>query len=348
MCLMPATPYQRNALLVLASAIILISFLIIRPLITPILSGLILAYLFYPLYLYFLKQFEKISPHARLARLSTIHCIVLLFLAPLITLLLLVVWNLPLISTGLTALVDELSDYLIGLQATLQQSPLQSLPLDINPRETLHTMALSIFKIIQGLAAEIPQVILGSFISLFIVYYVLKSAPKIIEFITNLIPLKKQQQQLIITRFNGLGRGVIVSQFVIAFVQALLMIIACLILGLPHPLLFALVTFVLAVIPFMGAVIVWVSITTFLGLQVHHGLPAWQPWFMGLYGFLLVSTVDNFIRPKMLAQAAELNPALVLVGFIGGFLLFGLPGVFLGPLILGLVELAIEVYKEVA
>ena len=347
---MPATQYQRNALLVLASAIIFLSFLIIRPMITPILAGLILAYLFYPLYLFFYKAFQRFEPKARLARLTTILCIILIFLAPLISLLLLIVWKLPLIATGLTSLVDDLSDYLIGLQVIIKQNTiLQMLPVDINPRETLHTVSLAIFKFLQGLAADMPQVILGSFIALFIVYYIFKSANRIVEVIINLIPLKKQQQQLIINRFNGLGRGMVASQFVIAAVQAVLMIVACLILRLPHPFLFGLVTFVLAVIPFLGAIVLWASLTLYLALQVQHGLvPAWQPWFMGIYGFILVSMVDNFIRPKMLATAAELNPALVLVGFIGGFLLFGLPGIFLGPLILGLVELAVEVYKEVA
>jgi predicted PurR-regulated permease PerM len=67
---------------------------------------------------------------------------------------------------------------------------------------------------------------------------------------------------------------------------------------------------------------------------------------MLLYGSLLVSMADNFIRPKILAEATKINPAVVLIGLIGGFIAFGLPGIFVGPVVLTLLDLAFELYNQ--
>lgn len=348
---MPSTPYQRSLLLGLVGAILLLSFFIIRPLLTAILAGIILSYLFYPLYAFLLKhQLIKCCPKSeKLARLIVVLFIVVVLLAPILTLLLMIFMNMHRITLLLNEFFQQLSAVSLYLINFIDQGPFQGLTASINTSETVNALYLGLFRMLQTIVAQIPQFILGSFIALFITYYLLKDASRIASWMVELLPLKKNHIDLIVRRFNGLSRGMIASQGIIALVQAGLMLIACAILQLPNFMLFFLLTLVFAVIPFMGAIVVWASIAIFLFVSYSNGLgPLWKPVFMLLYGSLLISTIDNFIRPKILADAAEINPAIILVGFIGGFMLFGIPGVFLGPMILGLIELAIEVYKEVA
>lgn len=347
---MLSTPYQRSILLVLVCAILLLSFFIIRPLLTPILAGIILAYLFFPFYDFLLKQhwLQCCPKNEKLARLFVVFAIILILLAPVLTLLLLLFWHMHSLTSLLGSFFNQLSDLSNTLIVFLDQGPFKGLAANLDARESMSFLYTGLFKVIQELVKQIPQFILGSFITLFIVYYLLRDAAKITTWIIELIPLKKAQLAFVLNRFNGLGRGLIASQLAIAIIQALLMAIACLILGIPHFIFISLLTFVLAIIPFLGAIIVWVGITIFLFMEYSTGGALWRPIFMLIYGTALVSMIDNFIRPKMLASASELNPALTLIGFLGGFMLFGIPGVFLGPFILGLVELAIEVYKEVA
>lgn len=348
---MPATPYQRSILLVLVCAILFLSFFIIRPLLTHVLAGFILAYLFHPLYDLLLKQhWVKCCPKSeKIARLTVVLVIVFALLLPILLLLLLMFMNMRSLTLMLGEFFGQLSAFSNYLIAFIDQGPLKGISAGLDARETIQALYYWLFRLIQNMVSHIPQFIFGSFIALFITYYLLKDSARIVSWLFELLPLKKIQIELVLRRFNGLSRGLIASQFIIAFIQACLMLIAALILNLPNVLLFFLLTFVMAVIPFMGAIVVWVSLTIILFVGYSNGAgPLWKPIFMLVYGSLLVSTIDNFIRPRVLADAAEINPAIILVGFIGGFMLFGVPGVFLGPLILGLVELAIEVYKEVA
>jgi predicted PurR-regulated permease PerM len=199
---------------------------------------------------------------------------------------------------------------------------------------------------IRDLFSQIPQFLLGSFVTLFVTYYLLRNAQALMLFSRALFPLSRAQFNAIIERFNGLCRGMVISQAIIAVIQGVLVSIAALILGLDNVVLIGLITIVFAVIPFMGATLVWWSILAYLVFGLNEGVLVWKPWFMLLYGTLVISSVDNIIRPKLLADSAQINPAIVLVGFIGGFLLFGLPGIFLGPLILSMAELALEIYKQ--
>lgn len=348
---MPATPYQRSILLIAVCTVLFLSFFIMRPLLTPILSGVLLTYLFHPVYAFLLKQrWVRCCPRSeKLARLLVLLIIVLILLAPIFTLLLLLLLNMPGVTALLRSFFSELNTFSGDLLVLANQGPLSGIAEVVDPKSFFNALSSGIFGILKTLLAQLPHFMLGSFITLFLVYYLLRDATRITAWVVELIPLKKKQVAFVLQRFNGLGRGLIASQWIIAIVQATLTVIACLILQVGNPLVVFLLTLVFAIIPFMGAIVVWASIALFLFFGFNHGVvPLWKPVFMLVYGSLLISTIDNFIRPKMLSDAAEINPAIILVGFIGGFALFGIPGVFIGPLILGLVELAIEIYKEVA
>ena len=61
---------------------------------------------------------------------------------------------------------------------------------------------------------------------------------------------------------------------------------------------------------------------------------------------MLISTIDNFVKPKLIGNRAQLHPAFVLLGILGGLIMFGLIGVILGPLILALFVTFVEIYEE--
>jgi predicted PurR-regulated permease PerM len=339
--------FQRFSLIALAGIILFISFLVIRPLITSILSGAILAYFFHPVYVFLERSCPWHSCNTRrfsaLFVIVTIICFILLPLSLFISLL---VRNLPnikeLISSGIPLAVERINSFLSASPLSKQVFS-QYLNIDISSIFSAGTDL--VFRHVQDLAASFPQLIFGAFLTLYITYYMIRNADNILKFLHSIIPFSKKQTGHILDKFNGLARGMILSQFIIALIQGILMTIGCIILQLPYSLLIGLITVILAIIPFMGAVIVWMTVSLFLFMIK---APMWQLFFMICYGSLLVSSVDNFVRPKILSDASQINPAVVLVGFIGGFLLFGLPGIILGPFILALLELAFEIFKELA
>jgi predicted PurR-regulated permease PerM len=99
--------------------------------------------------------------------------------------------------------------------------------------------------------------------------------------------------------------------------------------GMPSPILLAIFTFFLSFIP-AGPVIVWIgaSVWLFAGGQTGWGI------FMIVYGMLLISSIDNFIRPYIISRGSKLSFIVMFIGVTGGVVTFGLIGVFLGPTLL--------------
>lgn len=125
-------------------------------------------------------------------------------------------------------------------------------------------------------------------------------------------------------------RGVVYGILGTALVQAILAGVGFMVAGVPGAALLALLTFFLSVVP-MGPPLVWGPATFWL---FHQGSTGWAI-FMLIWG-LLVSSIDNVVKPWLISQGSDLPFLLILFGVIGGVLVFGVIGMFLGPTLLGL------------
>ena len=125
-------------------------------------------------------------------------------------------------------------------------------------------------------------------------------------------------------------RGTVYGILGTAVVQGLLTTFGLYVSGVPRPLLLGLIAGLLSVLP-IGAPVVWIP--AFLWL-LSTGHTAWGV-FLGLYGLFIISGSDNVIRPYFIARGADLPFLLTILGVLGGALAFGLLGLFLGPVLLG-------------
>jgi predicted PurR-regulated permease PerM len=114
-----------------------------------------------------------------------------------------------------------------------------------------------------------------------------------------------------------------------ALAQGVVAGIGFLIAGVPGATLLALATFFLSVVP-VGPPLIWIPAALWLYLQGHTG---WAI-FMGLWGLLVVSAVDNVLKPMIISHGSNLPFMLVLLGVLGGAAAFGFVGIFLGPTLL--------------
>lgn len=134
-------------------------------------------------------------------------------------------------------------------------------------------------------------------------------------------------------RLLGLARGtvsgVIYGILGTALAQGALAALGFLIAGVPGALLLGVATFFLSVVP-IGPPLVWGGTALWLFQQ---GQTGWAV-FVAAWGFLLVSTVDNVLKPFIISRGANMPFAVVFLGVLGGVLAFGVIGVFLGPTLL--------------
>ncbi len=129
----------------------------------------------------------------------------------------------------------------------------------------------------------------------------------------------------------GTTRSVFISIVGTAAAQAIVAWIGFLIAGVPGAFLLAVGTFVLSVVP-MGPVFMWGGAAIWLYMQ---GDTGWAI-FMVIWGAAVISSIDNFLKPLLIARGSTLSLALIFLGVIGGVLAFGFIGVILGPVLLAL------------
>lgn len=124
-------------------------------------------------------------------------------------------------------------------------------------------------------------------------------------------------------------KGVVYGVFGTALAQGTLAAVGFIIAGIPGGLLLGMLTFFLSIVP-MGPPLVWVPAAVWLYLQGELG---WAI-FLVIWGVVLISSVDNFIKPYLISRSGALPFVLVLLGVLGGIITFGFVGVFLGPTLL--------------
>jgi predicted PurR-regulated permease PerM len=134
----------------------------------------------------------------------------------------------------------------------------------------------------------------------------------------------------------------ITAGLVVAAVQGVLGGITFAALSLPSPVFWGVVIAFLSLIPILGAWMVWLpaAIGLLLTGEVTKGV------ILLIAGALLISAVDNFLRPALIAGRSQLNGLLVFVSVLGGIQVFGLIGLVLGPLAVAMAVGLIRGYRD--
>jgi predicted PurR-regulated permease PerM len=123
--------------------------------------------------------------------------------------------------------------------------------------------------------------------------------------------------------------GVVHGIFGTALAQAIVAVIGFLIAGVPGAFLLGALTFFLSMIP-IGPPLVWLGATAWLAYQ---GSTGWAI-FMAAWGFFVISSIDNFVKPYLISRSSSLPILLIVFGVFGGIVAFGFIGVFIGPPVL--------------
>jgi len=306
---------------VLIIGLFILAGLIIKPVAISILFGILLAYIFYPIYRWILAQIKSENLSAFLV------CLILLSIVLIPTILILTNVYLGLQETGFVTIKDSILSFLSssGLSSTLLTNSLNE-----------------IIENLKNFVLDLPIILLQFFIVIFVFFFSLRDGRKAIEYLRSLSPLSKEIENKFFMQFKGITNSVLLGQVVVGIIQGLVAGIGYFIFGVPYALILTLLTMLVGIIPLIGPWLVWVPVNIYLFLAGRTGAG------LGLliYGFIIISWLDTIIRPLIVSKRTEINSAIVIIGMIGGLFVFGVLGLILGPLILGYVLLIIEIYRK--
>ncbi|HJT25720.1 MAG TPA: AI-2E family transporter, partial [bacterium] len=159
---------------------------------------------------------------------------------------------------------------------------------------------------------------------------------------TELLPLEERHRHKVVHTFSITVTAVVRAVFLTAVVQGSMAGLGFYMAGVPVPILLGLAAFILSFIPFLGAASVWIPVSIWLFAQDHVvagvGLVLWG---------LVITAMDSVIKPWIIGNEAKLPLFWLFFTTIGGLKVYGLLGVFLGPIILSLGMAFLAIYREV-
>jgi len=180
------------------------------------------------------------------------------------------------------------------------------------------------------------------FVFLLTLFFILRDGEKILNELKSLIPMKREDTEEILGTIYKTVLAVIYGTVGTAFAQSVMSLIGYTLVGLDYALLWSLLTFFAAFIPPFGAAFVWVplDIYVFAYKGIKEGL------ILLIFGTFFISTMDNIVRPLVMKQGIKLPYVALFFATIGGFLQFGFIGIFLGPIILSTLLVAVKIYEK--
>lgn len=183
-----------------------------------------------------------------------------------------------------------------------------------------------------GLMGNILGGIMKTFFVIFTMYYLFRDGDRIVKALPAVLPLKRSQSEALIARASQVVSAGVYGVVTIAMIQGLLGGLAFWVLGVPSPVLWAVLMTFVCMIPIAGSFLVWLPVSIYLMMTGH-----WtKAIFLLLWGTLVISTIDNFLRPKLINNQTKLHELFVFFSVLGGMSVFGLLGIVLGPVVLAI------------
>lgn len=184
--------------------------------------------------------------------------------------------------------------------------------------------------------------ILNFFIFIIISFSLIPNLDKLNKYITETSPLGKDVTRLYLTKSKSVTVNMLKGTVLVAVLQASIAGLLLWAVGVPYISLWVFIMFILAFIPFFSTAFITIPIGVYLIIlgDTVSGL------ILILGQLLVVGTVDNLIRPYIAAREVKMANALFILALIGGIKLWGIFGLFYGPLLLVLFYTSLEVYKE--
>jgi predicted PurR-regulated permease PerM len=178
--------------------------------------------------------------------------------------------------------------------------------------------------------------------SLIAFFFLLIDGPALVSWMAESSPLMPGQMRELLAEFRRVSTAVLVSSLVTSGVQALVALAGYIVAGVPQPVFFGLLTFFVAFVPAVGAGGVCL-LAALLVLALGHG---WAALFLALWGLVVVSLVDNWVKPLLVQRGMHMHGAVVFFALIGGISVFGAVGLLVGPLIVTFLVALVRIYRR--
>ena len=334
-------------LLILMLLVLALTYVITAPFLKPLAFAIILAVVFYPVH----RQMCRITRQRRNGA------------AALSTLLLLLVFGVPAFIITMVAANEALTaaHYLVRRSAeeggftsfvmTIADRPLRYIGrwVDISKFDLRAAIAADVQKASVAMVAfgaavlgNLARFVTETLLTFVVVFFLFRDGKGWAERAGTLIPLAPEQVERLYRNISDTIIANVYGILVVGAAQGVLAGIGYRIVGLPSSLLLGVATGFASVIPVIGSALIWASAAIYLLVTGS----AWQGVFLLVWGTVVVTVVDNVLRPWVVGGRVELHPLVLLFFIFGGVEAFGFLGLFLGPVVASVLVVVYAILRE--
>lgn len=183
--------------------------------------------------------------------------------------------------------------------------------------------------------------LLNIFFMYFLLFYLLVYDKEFCRRMTAFIPFSEKNSRRIMDEFSRITRSTVITTGIVAAIQSAILTVGLIAVGVQGALVWGFIGFILAFLPVVGISFLWAPASVVLFLQ---GDP-WGGLIILLVG-AFASSIDNLIRPYIQMKVGSVHSLVIFIGVITGIPLFGLIGIFMGPILVSLFVMMLRMYNE--
>lgn len=345
---MDSSGKKLQALLIFAVLALLLSYAL-HPYSSAFLGAFILYVLFKPLYRYLVIR-RRIGP--LVSAIMVIFISLLAILVPMYVFFTLTLIQIQVLVQDLgwvSILMDAIIHYMNSfneLSADLLDTDILSVKIDLSLQGRLMQLITSLTSYLSGMAmstmSSIGQSLLNAVIMYFVFFYLLtEDSSEFAQKARMAIPFNEENTQKLLSEFSSLVKTLFFNCGLVALIQGLLLTLSFLVLGIKGAIMWGFLTMLLSFLSAKGAPVVWIPVML-LRLITGDMLTAIGILITGI----VLAILGKVLRAGIKEITGEVHPLTLFVGVVSGMKLFGLSGVFIGPMLISYVVLVARMIQE--
>ena len=321
-----------------------IAFLwLLKPFAYPIFWAAVIAGLFGPLY-------KRVNRKLRHPNLSTAIMLVITIFVIILPLAVIASVLLAQAIDMYSALKDttEMQQKAQGMINLLKENPyFQKLDLDEKAlTEKFYEVSGAISKYIVSYLTDLSQntllLIINFVVMLYCLFFFIRDGDKLLRGSLYILELKDEIGNRIYQRFTSTARATLKGTLIIGLIQGTMGGILFWAVGINSAIVWGVIMILAAMIPGIGCAIIWAPAAIIMLATSH----IWQGIVIITVGTLVISSIDNILRPLLVGKDTQMHPLLIFLSTIGGIAVFGVSGFVIGPIITALMSTLWEIYEK--
>jgi predicted PurR-regulated permease PerM len=331
------------ALLVFAAAARYVCWLMLLPFVNVLAWASVLVVLFYPIH----QRLVALTKRPALSALLSTVIVIAVIVLPLTLLTLVVVKEISEVAKDAQEFFRSLfapSSPVMGRIMGWLGRRVDTSHLDLQGYllERLESISGAIAGRTLGILGGVVGAIFQVFFTIFTMYYLFRDGNRIYDAMLAAIPLNVAETRQIFDRTHEVIHASVYGVIVIAMVQGTLGGLAFAALGLPSAVVWGVVMFFMSMVPVVGTTVIWGPTAIYLAISGHWG----KALALALWGALVIGTIDNLLRPKLVGERAGLHELLIFFSVLGGLQIWGPLGLVLGPVIIAITIALFDIFRH--